>query len=211
MVQEEAVDGKLPWGHILSRKSMPCLLGSSEKSSADSSIWWEQDVAQLGNPSLQWKTTGHEQLKTGINSRASSIGSNVHEIVVLGIQGTGISKMNVQNTLADKQNAEDIGCMGGINVLLCSPNAKAKITEWLLISSNKGKLVLRKLASKPSPHLSPSLLIWVPVEAGDSFFLKLYYYIDTLWHGSPNVSPIRFGLSVISQPQVFISGYNLNI
>lgn len=47
--------------------------------------------------------------------------------MVLGIQGTGISK--VPNTLAGRQNAEDISYMGGINVLLCSPNAKAKTIE----------------------------------------------------------------------------------
>jgi len=85
--------------------------------------------------------------------------SNVHKMVVLGIQGTGIPKMNAQNTLACRQNAEDIGCTAGTNALLCSPKAKAKITEGWLISSNKGKLVLWKLASKPSLHLSPSLLI----------------------------------------------------
>lgn len=54
---------------------------------------------------------------------------NVHETVVLVIQGTGISKMNVQNPVAGRQNTEDTGCTGGINVLLCSPNAKAKVTE----------------------------------------------------------------------------------
>lgn len=96
IVQEEAVDGKLPWGHVLSRKSMPCLLDSSGRSSADSSTWWQQDVAQLGSPSLQQKIIGHQQFKTGINSCASSTSSNVRKVVAFGIQGTGVSKMNVQ-------------------------------------------------------------------------------------------------------------------
>lgn len=79
-------------------------------------------------------------------------------MLILGIQHTGISKMNGQNTSTGKHNAEDIGCMGGINVL-CSPNAKAKVTKRQLTRSTKGKPVLWKLAAKHSQQLSPSLLM----------------------------------------------------
>lgn len=56
---------------------------------------------------------GHEQFKTGINSCASSVSSTAREMVVLGIQGTGISKMNVQNTLAGRTQRRTLAAWAG--------------------------------------------------------------------------------------------------
>lgn len=70
--------------------------------------------------------TGCEQLNTGINSRASSTSMNIDG----GLRNSGHRYFKGEcSKYFGRQNAEDIGYMGGTNDLLSSPNAKVKVTE----------------------------------------------------------------------------------
>lgn len=125
--QGETVDGESPQGHILSRKSTPCLLVALRKAQL---ILESEEIKMLHS----WENHLYSRELLAVNSLrlASTVVLPAWAAMYwdVGIRNSAHRYFKDEWSKHFSRQAEHRGhwLTGGINVL-CSPNAKAKVTK----------------------------------------------------------------------------------